>query len=114
MNKSEIIAEDWILESSLEPKGIWDYAQNRYYADLKETSKHIRVVGTQEQIDKERQKDIYLIDEVYMFQVEPKDSYWYKIYDDPEQTNQQIEIKLREYRLLYKLNKQKLLIINIK
>ena len=35
MNKSEIIAEDWILESSLEPKGIWDYAQNRYYAEIK-------------------------------------------------------------------------------
>tara|TARA_R110000737_G_scaffold239069_2_gene251106 strand:- start:2096 stop:2446 length:351 start_codon:yes stop_codon:yes gene_type:complete len=111
---NKLICEDWCL---YEPICIGfksqDPATGQFFMDQKETMKQLRVFGTKAQLEQEKKKDKYLIDEVFNYKVEPKGSYWYIFYSDPKATNKEVAQKLRVYEKLYELNDRKVLIINI-
>ena len=110
---ADLICQDWILFDTIY-KGIvnTDSASGKDFIDIEERPKEIRVFGTIEQIKKAESN--YNIDEVYNFKIEKKGSYWYKIYNDPEEENAKVSQKLREYKRLYQLNDNELLILRIK
>lgn len=81
------------------------------YSDVKMKSKSIRIYGTKKQIE-EAEKN-YKIDECFSFKVEPKGSYWYNIYNNPEEYNEKVKNKLLEYKELYKRNNNKVLIFRV-
>jgi len=96
-----------------------DSFTNNYYTDLEETSRSIRIFGTEKQIDNALEDYIketgLALDESYNFKVEPKGSYWYDIYGSKaDEINEKTKTKLEQYENLYKAQEiKKALIIRI-
>ena len=113
MQMNKLICLDWTLYDKVYStfKSL-DAATGLNFTDIQATEKCIRVFGTKKQI-KEVEK-IYDIDEVYEFKEEKKGSYWYKIYNNPEEENARIKQKLNEYKKLYQLNNNEVLILRIR
>lgn len=92
MQMNNLICEEWDLyDTDYTGKISIDAFTGEEFADIKTTTKSLRVFGTQEQL-KKLQK-LYKIDEAYDFEVEQK---------------------LKEYAQLYELNDNKPLILRIK
>lgn len=92
----------------------WDNLLQRYYADCTEIiATSIRIFGTQEQIEETKNKYIektgLALDEVYKFELEPKNSYFYN-----KEANDVAAMKLEIYEKMYKDNNKNPLIINLK
>tara|TARA_R110000744_G_scaffold304388_1_gene412918 strand:- start:727 stop:1068 length:342 start_codon:yes stop_codon:yes gene_type:complete len=113
MLQNKLLCFDWTLcDKTYSTFRSLDIDTGINSSDIQETEKCLRVFGTKKQI-KEVEK-IYDIDEVYEFKVEKEGSYWYKIYNDPEKENARVSQKLREYKKLYQLNNNEVLILRIK
>ena len=108
--KDSLICEDWLLYDKAYSGFVsTDAATGLDFVDVKEESKSIRVFGTEKQI-REAAKN-YNIDEVYSYKVEKKGSYWYDIFDDPVAHNKTVRQSLKEYKKLYELNNNEILIL---
>tara|TARA_R100001463_G_scaffold126178_1_gene183765 strand:- start:750 stop:1082 length:333 start_codon:yes stop_codon:yes gene_type:complete len=83
-----------------------------HYADLDDNTENIRIFGTEEQVEETKNKYIeetgLALDEVYIFEEEPKDSFFYN-----KAANDIAAMKLEMYEKMYNTNKQKPLIIRI-
>jgi len=94
-----------------------DTYTNSYFADVEEICESIRIFGTKKQIDQALdeycKKSGLNLDECYNFQVEPKGSYWYDIFSDPEKHNKIVKERLKVYKELYLKKPSEALIINI-
>tara|TARA_Y100001963_G_C6779291_1_gene449032 strand:- start:1541 stop:1882 length:342 start_codon:yes stop_codon:yes gene_type:complete len=113
MPLNKLICQEWELQgTSYSGKISVDAFTGEEFSDIAFTTKCIRVYGTKDQLTALSKK--YDIDEVYDYKVERKGSYWYNIYRDPEKTNKEVKQKLKEYKILYKLNNNKPLILRIK
>jgi hypothetical protein len=117
----KLIAQDFHFYPNGEYKSIraQDSQLNSYYTDIEETSRSIRIFGTEEQIDKAlndyTEQTGLALDECYNFKVEPKGSYWYNIFgDEAESINKKTQEKLDKYKKLYEEQKvKKPIIINL-
>ena len=100
MNK-ELKCQDFYFYPNGEYKSIskWDSQLYTFDNEIKEISTHIRIFGTEKQIDS-------ALDD---FCIEKKGSHFYS-----EKTNKIVAARLKEYKKLYKANNKKGLIINIK
>ena len=107
---TKLICEEWVLQEA-DYKGIVsiDATTGFEFSDIKIETKQLRVFGTKEQLKILEKR--YNIDDSYEYKVEKPGSYWYKIYKDPEATNQEVATKLREYKKLYELNNNETLIL---
>lgn len=111
MNK--LICLDWYLYDKVYSTfNSLDAATGLNFTDIKATEKCIRVFGTSKQIEEVSEK--YNIDEAYEFKEEEKGSYWYKILHNPEEENAKIKQKLSQYKKLYQLNNNEVLILRIR
>tara|TARA_R100001594_G_scaffold94682_2_gene128946 strand:+ start:15506 stop:15841 length:336 start_codon:yes stop_codon:yes gene_type:complete len=110
---ADLLCESWILDDTTS-EGIVsiDAATGEEFADIKIVAKELRVFGTKKQIKEVGKK--YNIDEVFEYKVEKEGSYWYKIYNNPEEENARVAKKLKEYKLLYELNNREVLILRIR
>jgi hypothetical protein len=112
----ELLAQDFYFKNT----NIYGNVQkqdpytNIYYTDLKECELGIRIFGTQKEIDNAVDKYMegtdLLLDECYDYKVEPKGSYWYKIFDNPEEHNKNVVEKFKEYKKLYKKTNKPIII----
>ncbi len=95
----------------------YDSSLGIYTTDLEKYSPKIRIFGTEDQVEKAKNKYIkdtgYILNEAYNFKVEEKGSYWYNIYDNPIEHNKIVKTKLDYYRKRYDNNNCKPLIIGI-
>ena len=82
------------------------------FADDKDIDTGVRYIGTDEEIDKlhkefmDRNKHLYL-DEVYLYEVPKKGTYWYKHHcwgtaKEYKETMKKVSLKLKEYKNKYK------------
>lgn len=114
-NKDEnIIVQDWILEKSDEPILVHSHSKGHtggYIEELSPMARSYKVIGTERQLKEEMENTKWRIDEVYEYKVEPKGSYWYKIYNNPEVINKEVAKKLKEYIDLYAQNGNKCLFL---
>ena len=98
-------------------KSVWKSKDFIYDNDVEQIQRKIRIYGTEEQV--EAALESYAgtsklnLDEVYDFKIEPKGSYWYNIYKNPDKINSEVKLKLEYYAEKYSENKNKALIINI-
>ena len=102
--------EDGYIEKSVFNKSL--YAMDN---DLVGNERSIRIYGTQKQIDlasvEYRKKNALMLDEVYNYKVEPKESYWNTILGITEEQNQAVIDKLKIYNKLYNQKGRKALIL---
>ena len=114
MNK-ELKCQDFYFYPNGEYKSIskWDSQLYTFDNEIKEISTHIRIFGTEKQIDSALDDYCTItklnLDEAYDFCIEKKGSHFYS-----EKTNKIVAARLKEYKKLYKANNKKGLIINIK
>ena len=107
---SKILAETWELEAEAIASGVWSSTHNQSYVDDKIKSKSFICIGTQAQIDEEKENTDWIIDEVYEYKVEPKGSYWHGIYGSKADIiNEEVEANLKRYKEIYKANGNKLI-----
>ncbi len=107
----ELLAQDFYFKSnsiygSYSGERKRDAITNQYYTDLKNNDISVRIYGTQKEIDKAckdymKGTSLYL-DECYDFEVEPKDSFWYDLLDNPEEHNEKVRKTLKRYKKLYR------------
>ena len=101
----ELICEDFHFYNNGIYKTIQELSPDGWFTDLKKVEPSIRIFGTRKQIDKALDDYIKLtglnLDECYEYKIEPKGSYWYKIFKNPEEHNQKVKNKLKEYKELY-------------
>ena len=102
--------EDGYVEKSVFNKSL--YAMDN---DLVGNERAIRIYGTKEQIDlagnEYSKKNSLMLDEVYNYKVEPKESYWNDILNITEEQNQAVIDKLKIYNKLYNQKGRKALIL---
>jgi hypothetical protein len=83
--------------------------------DLVGDERSIRIYGTKKQIDlaanEYSKKNGLMLDEVYNYKVEPKESYWNTILGITEEQNQAVIDKLKIYNELYNQKGRKALIL---
>jgi hypothetical protein len=113
----KMIVQDFVFSENV-PSIVQDNYTDQRFSDIKKGEKHIRVVGTQEEIDEfidNYEKEIGKIaDEVYDFKVPEKGSYWYKhpcFGKDYEKEMKKIRTKIKAYKEVYKI-KNKAFIVN--
>jgi len=107
----ELLAQDFHFKSNsiygvYSSESKQDAITGRYYTDLKNNDISVRIYGTQEEIDQAcedymKGKSIYL-DECYNYEVESKDSFYYDLYDNPEEHNEKVRKSLKRYKKLYR------------
>tara|TARA_R110002051_G_C8714725_1_gene496003 strand:+ start:812 stop:1144 length:333 start_codon:yes stop_codon:yes gene_type:complete len=83
-----------------------------YYVDYANNTINIRIFGTEEQVEETKNRYIeetgLVLDEVYTFEIEPKNSFFYN-----KAANDVAAMKLEIYEEMYNINNQKPLIIRI-
>jgi len=109
----DLIAIDYIFyPDQTQIKSIYNNTLNCYYADIVLSENDIRIFGTKKQIEETKKQYIektgLMLDEVFDFQEEPLNSYYYD-----KDRNNSIRKKLDQYKKLYKENNNKPLIIRI-
>tara|TARA_R110002051_G_scaffold98296_4_gene168465 strand:+ start:509 stop:853 length:345 start_codon:yes stop_codon:yes gene_type:complete len=105
-----LLCEDWVLYDKAY-RGVvgLDAATGQNFADIKEDTQSVRVFGTRKQIDEAKKR--YNIDETYKYKIEKPGSYWWDVFADPEAHNKMVRKTLKEYKELYTLNNNELLIL---
>ena len=105
-----LICEDWELYDTTY-KGVASRCSmtGQQYADIEQVNLSMRVFGTKDQVLAKRKE--YNIDEIYSYEIETKESYWYNKLNDPKEYNKKVAINLAKYERLYKLNNNQLIIL---
>tara|TARA_R110000824_G_scaffold23996_7_gene84896 strand:- start:6847 stop:7194 length:348 start_codon:yes stop_codon:yes gene_type:complete len=115
MPKENLKCQDFYFYPNGEYKTVskWSSQLYTFDNDTKEISTHIRIFGTEKQIDSALDDYCTIsqlnLDEAFDFCVDKKGSHFYNA-----ENNKKVAARLKEYKKIYKANNKKGLIINIK
>ena len=108
-----MIVKDFYFKTQQRGSMVRDSYTGLEFSDLEDFQPHIRIVGTEEEIDFlstiyiEKNNLLYYLDEVYMYEVPKKGTYWYKhcCYGSAKEYKgkmKKISLNLKKYKKKYK------------